>query len=136
MVIIHKILVFPFLTLEQHTTFRESMINWFSNLINHNRSAAKISQVLCSSVNPLGQPDRRFPALLFEPFLNYMARKNYFHRYPSNELWSAFDPDWISGSISTGSLLHSLKQFRSFVAILLLADMIFAKKIILHTRCL
>jgi len=57
-----------------------------------------------------------------------MARKNYFHRYPANEFWSAFDPDWISGSISTGSLLHSLKQFRSFVAILLLADMIFAKK--------
>ena len=27
------------------------MINRFSNLINHNRSAAKISQVLCSSVN-------------------------------------------------------------------------------------
>ena len=44
-------LVSPFLTLEQHTTFKESMINRFSNLINHNRSAAKISQVLCSSVN-------------------------------------------------------------------------------------
>ena len=42
---------FPFLTLEQHTTFKESMINRFSNLINHNRSAAKISQVLCSSFN-------------------------------------------------------------------------------------
>ena len=29
--------------------WKESMINWFSNLINRNRSAAKISQVLCSS---------------------------------------------------------------------------------------
>ena len=36
---------------EQHTTFKESMINWLSNLINRNRSAAKISQVLCSSKN-------------------------------------------------------------------------------------
>jgi len=98
MVIIHKILVFPFLTLEQQTTFsfcqsnrwsirnqsflkmdlrrsgflflrfeliiygklpveyaymafwKESMINRLSNLINRNRSAAKISQVLCSNV--------------------------------------------------------------------------------------
>ena len=30
-----------------------AMINRFSNLINHNRLAAKISQVLCSSQNPL-----------------------------------------------------------------------------------
>ena len=29
--------------------WKESMINRFSNLINRNRSAAKISQVLCSS---------------------------------------------------------------------------------------
>ena len=44
-------LVFPFLTLEQHNTFKESMINRLSNLVNRNRSAAKISQVLllCSS---------------------------------------------------------------------------------------
>ena len=40
-------LVFPFLTLEHHTTFKESMINRLSNLINHNPSAARISQVLC-----------------------------------------------------------------------------------------
>ena len=44
-VLCHKTLVFPFLTLEQHTTFKESMNNRFSNLINHNRWAAKISQV-------------------------------------------------------------------------------------------
>ena len=42
-------LLFPFLTLEQHTTFKESMINRLSNLINRNRLEAKISQVLCSS---------------------------------------------------------------------------------------
>ena len=42
-------LVFPFLTLEQHTTFKESMINRLSNLINLYRSAAKESQVLCSN---------------------------------------------------------------------------------------
>ena len=30
-------------------SWRESMINRLSNLINRNRSAAKISQVLCSS---------------------------------------------------------------------------------------
>ena len=41
-------LVFPFLTLEQYTTFKESMINQLSNLINRNHSAAKISKVLCS----------------------------------------------------------------------------------------
>ena len=29
--------------------WKESMINWLSNLINRNRSAAKISQALCSS---------------------------------------------------------------------------------------
>ena len=29
--------------------WKESMINWLSNLINRNRSAAKISQVLCST---------------------------------------------------------------------------------------
>ena len=48
----YKMLVFPFLTLEQQTTFKESMINRLSNLINRNRSAAKISQVLCSSAYP------------------------------------------------------------------------------------
>ena len=42
-------LVFPFLILEQPTPFKESMVNWLSNLSNHNRSAAKISQVLCSN---------------------------------------------------------------------------------------
>ena len=41
--------MFFFLTMKQHTTFKESMINRLSNLIYHNRSAAKISQVLCSS---------------------------------------------------------------------------------------
>ena len=36
-----------------HIAFwKESMINRLSNLINRNRSAAKISQVLCSSTNP------------------------------------------------------------------------------------
>ena len=30
--------------------WKESMINRLSNLINRNRSAAKISQVLCSSI--------------------------------------------------------------------------------------
>ena len=33
--------------------WKESMINRLSNLINRNRSAAKISQVLCSSFNTL-----------------------------------------------------------------------------------
>ena len=32
--------------------WKESMINRLSNLINRNRSAAKISQVLCSSIYP------------------------------------------------------------------------------------
>ena len=32
--------------------WKESMINRLSNLINRNRSAAKISQVLCSRTNP------------------------------------------------------------------------------------
>ena len=44
-------LVFPFL--DQHTTFQESMINRLSNLINRNHSAAKISQVLYSSLTML-----------------------------------------------------------------------------------
>ena len=36
-----------------HMAFcKESMINWLSNLINRNRLAAKISQVLCSSDHP------------------------------------------------------------------------------------
>ena len=43
-----KMLVFPFLTREHHTTFKESMINQLSNLINRNRLEANISQVLCS----------------------------------------------------------------------------------------
>ena len=38
---------------EQNTTLKESMINRLSNLINRNRSSAKISQVLCSSWNSL-----------------------------------------------------------------------------------
>ena len=34
-----------------HMAFwKESMINWLSNIINRNGSAAKISQVLCSTV--------------------------------------------------------------------------------------
>ena len=32
--------------------WKDSMINRLSNLINRNRSAAKISQVLCSNYNP------------------------------------------------------------------------------------
>ena len=37
-----------------HMAFwKESMINRLSNLINRNRSAAKISQVLCSNINTL-----------------------------------------------------------------------------------
>ena len=36
-----------------HMAFwKESMINRLSNLINRNRSAAKISQVLCSNIHP------------------------------------------------------------------------------------
>ena len=36
--------------LSKHTaSWKESMINRLSNLINRNRSAAKISQVLCST---------------------------------------------------------------------------------------
>ena len=36
-----------------HMAFwKESMINRLSNLINRNRSAAKISQVLCSNTHP------------------------------------------------------------------------------------
>ena len=38
--------------LSKHTaSWKESMINRLSNLINRNRSAAKISQVLCSNAN-------------------------------------------------------------------------------------
>ena len=33
--------------------WKDSMINWLSNIINRNHSAAKISQVLCSSIFPL-----------------------------------------------------------------------------------
>jgi hypothetical protein len=40
--------------------------------------------------------------------VNYMAKK-YFHHYPvANKFWPAFDPIRMSGSISTGGLLHSL----------------------------
>ena len=35
---------FPFLIMEQHTTFKESIINRLSNLINRNHS------VLCSNI--------------------------------------------------------------------------------------
>ena len=48
-VLCHKMLVFPFLTLEQQAAFKESMINRLSNNINRNRLAAKILQVLFSS---------------------------------------------------------------------------------------
>ena len=34
------------------TFWKDSMINRLSNLINRNRSAAKISQVLCSNIDP------------------------------------------------------------------------------------
>ena len=43
-------LVFPFLTQKQHTTFKESMVNRLSNVINCNRLADKLSQVLCSDI--------------------------------------------------------------------------------------
>ena len=40
--------------LSKHTaSWKESMINRLSNLINRNHSAAKISQVLCSNNKPL-----------------------------------------------------------------------------------
>ena len=49
-------------------SWKESMINRLSNLINRNRSAAKISQVLCSSKYVLDEsfmtifaPDERLP---------------------------------------------------------------------------
>ena len=45
----HKIPVFPFLTLELHTIFKESIINRLWNPINRSRLAAKISHVLCSN---------------------------------------------------------------------------------------
>ena len=35
------------------SSWKESMINRLSNLINRNRSAAKISQVLCSSLDTI-----------------------------------------------------------------------------------
>ena len=35
--------------------WKDSMINRLSNIINRNRSAAKISQVLCSSLLPLAR---------------------------------------------------------------------------------
>ena len=38
-------------------SWKESMINRLSNLINRNRSAAKISQVLCSSQNRMVMVD-------------------------------------------------------------------------------
>ena len=34
-------------------SWKESMINRLSNLINRNRSAAKISQILCCSIYPV-----------------------------------------------------------------------------------
>ena len=44
--------------LSKHTaSWKESMINRLSNLINRNRSAAKISQVLCSTENPIWEYD-------------------------------------------------------------------------------
>ena len=47
--------------LSKHTaSWKESMINRLSNLINRNRSAAKISQVLCSSKNSQTSSDDKF----------------------------------------------------------------------------
>ena len=53
-------LVFPFLSLEQPTTFKESMIDQLSNLINRNCSAAKISQILCSTCHMLDPRSTRW----------------------------------------------------------------------------
>ena len=49
---------------EQNTTLKESMINRLSNLINRNRSIAKMSQVLCSSVHAQYNPTIK-PSILF-----------------------------------------------------------------------
>ena len=57
-------LVFRFLTLEQHTTFKESMINRLSNLINRNRSEAKLSQVFALVDTPQTVMPNRAPAVL------------------------------------------------------------------------
>ena len=46
--------------LSTHIAFwKDSMINRLSNLINRNRSAAKISQVLCSSVHPASMRSKK-----------------------------------------------------------------------------
>ena len=57
-------------------SWKESMINRLSNLINCNRSAAKISQVLCSSVHPFG--DQR------QIMLEQPQRHNYNNRHNQN----------------------------------------------------
>ena len=44
--------------------WKESMINRLSNLINRNRSAAKISQVLCSSAHACTIGERVINAIL------------------------------------------------------------------------
>ena len=48
---VNEMPVFPFLTRGQTTTFKESIINRLSNLIDCNRSAVKLSQVLCSNLH-------------------------------------------------------------------------------------
>ena len=58
-------------------------------------------------------------AIFCHKWLIKWQKKNYFHQYPvDNDFWSAFDPNRISGSTSTGGLLHSLtsplKLIRSF----------------------
>jgi len=54
-----------------HMAFwKESMINRLSNHINRNRSAAKISQVLCSTFHPPDKPDEELvqPLHIFSIF--------------------------------------------------------------------
>ena len=83
-VLCHKMLVFPFLTLEQHTTFKESMINRLSNLINRYRSAAKISQVLGSTIHAKSKG----------PFISiYKTWRNFKNFFLPRELWVClFEP--------------------------------------------
>ena len=64
-------------------------------------------------------PDMAQTMAIFRHKWLIIWQKNYFHQYPvDNEFWSSFDPIRISGSTSTGGLLHSLtsplKQIGSF----------------------
>ena len=63
-------------------SWKESMINRLSNLINCNRSAAKISQVLCSSQYTIWfqfLPSNYKPCPLVQPLLNpVQTKREYF----------------------------------------------------------